>query len=204
MSVFERMTERYQKREDLSWDDPLPPPEVQDVAAALPPGRALDLGCGYGRTAIHLAQSGWQVDGVDFIELAIAEARRRAAAAGVTVHFHVSPVTRMPFLSPPYDLAVDVGCMHSLDTAGLAAYEAELRRLLRPGATYLLFARLREGTAGEENKPGLEEERLRALFTKGWQLERVEYGRTQTSEDSIWASGWFYFQRQPAQQGVVK
>ena len=195
MNVFERMTERYQKREDLPWDDPLPPPEVQAVAAASPPGRALDLGCGYGRTAIYLAQSGWQVDGVDFIELAVVEARRRAAAAGVTVHFHVSPVTNMPFLTGLYDLAVDVGCMHSLDAAGLVAYEGELRRLLRPGATYLLFARLREGTAGEENKLGIEEERLRALFTEQWALQRVEYGRTQTSEDSIWASGWFYFQK---------
>jgi SAM-dependent methyltransferase len=195
MSVFERMTERYQKREDLSWDDPLPPPEVRETAARLPSGRALDLGCGYGRAAIYLAQQGWQVDGVDFIELAIEEARRRAEAAGVTVDFHISPVTNMPFLTGPYDLAVDVGCMHSLDAAGLVAYESELRRLLRPGATYLLFARLREGLAGEENKPGIEEERLRALLAGGWQLERVEYGRTQISEASIWASGWFWWRR---------
>jgi SAM-dependent methyltransferase len=198
MSVFERMTERYQKQEDLSWDDPLPPPEVREVAAGLPVGRALDLGCGYGRAAIYLAQLGWQVDGVDFIELAIAEARRRAEAAGVTVRFHVSSVTSMPFLTAQYDLAVDVGCMHSLDAAGLVAYESELRRLLRPGATYLLFARLREGLAGEENKPGIEEARLRALFAQDWQLERVEYGRTRVAEDSEWASGWFWWQRRDA------
>ena len=36
------------------------------AASSLPPGRALDLGCGYGRTAILLAQHGWRVDGVDF------------------------------------------------------------------------------------------------------------------------------------------
>lgn len=43
----------------------------------LTPGRALDLGCGAGRTALWLADRGWQVTAVDFSEVALAIARRQ-------------------------------------------------------------------------------------------------------------------------------
>lgn len=81
-----RFTERYTNGQ-VPWDDSLPPPEVQALVATLPPGRALDLGCGYGRTAIYLAQHGWQVDAIDFVPQAIAEAEKRAMAAGVAPKF---------------------------------------------------------------------------------------------------------------------
>jgi len=53
----------------------------------LSPGRALDLACGEGRHAIALAELGWRVTAVDFSEVAIARARKRAAAAGLEVDF---------------------------------------------------------------------------------------------------------------------
>jgi len=52
-------------------------------AAGLPPGRALDLGCGQGGDAIWLAQRGWTVTGVDVSATALAVAAEQAAAAGV-------------------------------------------------------------------------------------------------------------------------
>jgi tellurite methyltransferase len=38
---------------------------VEEIAASLPPRRALDLACGDGRNAIWLAERGWQVTAVD-------------------------------------------------------------------------------------------------------------------------------------------
>jgi SAM-dependent methyltransferase len=43
--------------------------------AALQPGRAIDLACGLGRHARSLADSGWQVDAVDFSPVAIEVAK---------------------------------------------------------------------------------------------------------------------------------
>ena len=45
----------------------------------LVPGRALDLGCGAGRTSIWLAKRGWRVTGVDFSGVALDLARASGA-----------------------------------------------------------------------------------------------------------------------------
>jgi cyclopropane fatty-acyl-phospholipid synthase-like methyltransferase len=138
---------------------------------------------------------GWQVDAVDFIPQAIAEARQRAEAAGVTgITFHLGPVTSMPVLSGPYDLALDVGCAHSFDVAELTAYHAELKRLLRPGATYLLFAHLQAEDEPSDDARWLHDSTLLRIFADGFMLERAEYGQT-TVRDETWPSAWFWFRR---------
>jgi SAM-dependent methyltransferase len=52
-------------------------------AAGLPPGTALDLGCGEGGDAIWLAATGWRVTGVDVSATALERAARHAVEAGV-------------------------------------------------------------------------------------------------------------------------
>ena len=196
MSVYEQMLERYASGE-LPWHDALPPPEVIDFVKHRSPGKALDLGCGPGRTAIYLATLGWAVDGVDFIPQAIEMAEEAAQAAQVTVRFHLASVTDLSFLTPPYDLAVDIGCCHALTQPQLQAYHAHLVRLLRPGGDFLLFARLAESTGAEnENGPsGIDEAVLQSIFAVGFKRPRADYGLTQLSDGSAWRSGWFYFTR---------
>ena len=58
---------------------------VTEEAAALPAGRAVDLGTGEGRNAIWLAERGWQVTAVDFSAAGLARAARLAAERGVSV-----------------------------------------------------------------------------------------------------------------------
>ncbi len=60
-------------------------PTLVAIAADLPPGRALDLGTGDGRNAIHLAASGWRVTAADFSQVALERASASAATAGVDV-----------------------------------------------------------------------------------------------------------------------
>lgn len=194
---FERMQQRYRDR-DLPWDLPLPPPEIIDLAAVLPPGRALDLGCGVGRTCIHLAAAGWTVDGVDFVPEAIAMAQERVQATGCAERvrlFHAS-VTDLGFLETPYDLAVDIGCMHALEGDDLRAYAREAARLVRPGGLYVLFAHLRDEDA--TGVPvSIPRSRLLNLFTDTFVIERLDEGETIVAENR-WASAWIYLRRRSA------
>ena len=50
----------------------------------LPPGRALDLGCGEGGDSVHLARLDWQVTAIDVSPTALSRTREMAAAAGVS------------------------------------------------------------------------------------------------------------------------
>jgi SAM-dependent methyltransferase len=54
-----------------------------EVVQDLPPGTALDLGCGEGGDAVWLALRGWQVTAVDVSRTALERTGRHAAEAGV-------------------------------------------------------------------------------------------------------------------------
>lgn len=57
---------------------------LEDVAATLPAGRALDLGCGEGADVLWLAARGWDATGIDLSSSAVARAQAAAAEAGVS------------------------------------------------------------------------------------------------------------------------
>ncbi|MDT5069306.1 MAG: hypothetical protein QOK02_5461, partial [Mycobacterium sp.] len=57
--------------------------QLAAVVADIPPGRALDLGCGEGGDAVWLAERGWRVVAVDVSETALARAGAEARARGV-------------------------------------------------------------------------------------------------------------------------
>ncbi|UED85784.1 class I SAM-dependent methyltransferase [Streptomyces profundus] len=73
--------ERYAASDHL-WSGE-PNAAMVEETAGLAPGTALDLGCGEGGDAIHLAGRGWRVTGVDVSGVALARAAEHAAAAGV-------------------------------------------------------------------------------------------------------------------------
>ncbi|MFC9545159.1 class I SAM-dependent methyltransferase [Streptomyces sp. SID9913] len=75
------------------WDDvhaarpqaasPRPNARLVETAADLPPGDALDLGCGNGGDALWLAGQGWRVTAVDLSAVAVRRLTERAAGAGL-------------------------------------------------------------------------------------------------------------------------
>jgi len=160
------------------WDTGITPPELEEFVASAPAGRALDLGCGTGTNVVYLARHGWEAVGVDFVGRAIAKARRRAREARLVdrCSFFVADVTRLDFVSGPFDLALDIGCLHSLPVRDRAAYATGLSRLVRPGGTYLLYAFAPGGPA-----TGLTADDVRVTFSDTFDVVRVEEGRGRPS-----------------------
>ena len=169
------------------WDTGITPPEVVEAIEdphGLPPGRALDLGCGTGTNSLYLARHGWQVAGVDFAAPAIRIARRKTRQAGLTVDFYVADVTRLDFLQPPFDLALDIGCFHSLAADARSRYRDGLRRLLRPGARWMLYA---FGPRGRRpGTVGVTPAEVQSLFQPDFRLLRVEGGPDPGGPTAAW------------------
>ncbi len=197
-SLRERMQQRYEEQQ-TPWEHELPPPEILALPQRLRPGRALDLGCGSGRAAIYLAQHGWRTTGVDFVEQAIEQAHARAERAGVAARtdWHVASVTALDMLgSDVYDLAIDVGCMHSFEKADIQHTLAGVARLLRAGGMLVWFVHLRDEDAPpeEHQRFRLTPADVRQLTAAAFVIERVEQGTT-TTPHGTWPSAWFWMVR---------
>ncbi|MCA9522786.1 MAG: methyltransferase domain-containing protein [Myxococcales bacterium] len=98
-------------------------------------GRALDAGCGLGTQAIFLAQSGFDVEAIDFQPQAIEQARANAAAAGVTCRFERVDVSKRSSRQP-YSLIIDRGCLHSLSPTAMRRYAENVKGWLAPGGHF--------------------------------------------------------------------
>jgi SAM-dependent methyltransferase len=73
----------------------------------LSPGRALDVATGRGRNAFFLAGRAFQVDAIDFSEVALQEARRVATEKGLAINFIQADLERAELPEATYDLIVN-------------------------------------------------------------------------------------------------
>jgi SAM-dependent methyltransferase len=86
--------------------DLAPDPLLVQAADLLPPGRALDIACGAGRHALHLARLGWSVTAVDASPVAIAALRARGR--GLAIDARVGDLEGgFPLDTGTYDLVCD-------------------------------------------------------------------------------------------------
>jgi 2-polyprenyl-3-methyl-5-hydroxy-6-metoxy-1,4-benzoquinol methylase len=136
--VFGWLYRRASSLEALPWHRDEPPPLLNRVVDEQPAaGRALDLGCGDGVSAVHLARLGYSVVATDFVEAALDATHERAVQAGVDVHLELCDV--VDFQDPaPFDIVLDSGCLHHLPNAKVQAYRARLDEWLAPGGSFVL------------------------------------------------------------------
>jgi ubiquinone/menaquinone biosynthesis C-methylase UbiE len=124
------------------WDSGISPPELIDYLEHAEPGRALDLGCGTGTNVITMAEYGWEAVGIDFSSGAINRARQKSKQRAVDVHFIRGDVLQLKGVDGKFDLILDLGCFHTLSPQAQRQYIINLKRFLRTGGTYLLYAHL--------------------------------------------------------------
>ncbi len=103
-SEGERFWEAHYSGRDQPWSGKANP-ILARFAAALPVGRALDLGCGTGGNALWLALQGWRMTAVDISANALVRAEAHAVTAGVAdrIDFQQHDLART-FPSGTFDL----------------------------------------------------------------------------------------------------
>ena len=136
--IFRRLYRRTPSVDALPWHREEPPALLERALDSRDrPDRALDLGCGEGVYAVHMAARGWDVTAIDFVPAALGATRARAAAAGVTLDLHECDVIDFS-TDQPFDLVLDSGCLHHLPKEEIGPYRARLDRWLAPGGDYVL------------------------------------------------------------------
>jgi ubiquinone/menaquinone biosynthesis C-methylase UbiE len=114
---------------------------ANEVAAAHPSGKVLEIGSGPGRLAVQLARQtpGIMLTGVDISEAMVERAARRTAGAGLSerVRFEVGDVGALPLADEDFDGVVSTLSLHhwSDPLRGLA----EIHRILKPGGEARIY-----------------------------------------------------------------
>jgi SAM-dependent methyltransferase len=170
MTEQARWNDRYRDG-DLPWDTGRPSSELQRVLSrhAIPPCRALEIGCGTGSNSVWLALQGFEVTGIDLAPLAVEQAEKRAAGAGVCVHFAVGDVLHLPDLGGPFAFFFDRGCYHAVRRNAPQQYAPAVARRLVSGGRGLILA----GNAREPHDPGppvVTEEEIRDELGREFQI----------------------------------
>jgi SAM-dependent methyltransferase len=193
----QRFTQMYLEGR-IPWDSGISPPELLEAIEgplALPPGRALDVGCGTGTNSVTLALHGWRVVGVDFAAPAIAMAERRAAGARDrmapgegSVTFVEADATQLAAPMTPgerMDLILDLGCLNGIPHELRAGYARVMAVQAAPGALFLLYAHIPHPDGS--GPMGCTPEELDALFSAGcFHLEKRVMGQAPQGGESMW------------------
>lgn len=128
------------------WDTDKPPKELVELVKgkSIEPCRVLDVGCGTGNYAFYLASQGFETVGIDKSDVAIKKARKKVAEKNVDCRFHTLDFLDVKalsnFITKPFDLVIDYGCLHSINGWDRMWYPVSLKYVTHPRSLYLLWA----------------------------------------------------------------
>lgn len=162
------------------WDIQQHQPALETVSSVFS-GRVLDVGCGLGDNALWVSSLAGvtAVAAVDIAELAVAEARRRQAAAaphGAVVEFSVGDVLKPTHAPESFDTLLDSAVFHCIgDDTTQRAYLAAVTPLVKRGGRAVLLVFSTENPAdGWRGPRRIEPEHARALWSEaGWRIDSL-------------------------------
>ena len=167
-------------QETPPWDIGKPQPAMSALLSKYPPvDPILDVGCGSGDLSIYLAQLGYQVVGVDFVEAAIATAQARLSALSPEMarraRFQVADALKPSLLQQRFGSVVDSGFFHLFNPDHCDHFVDELAFTLRPGGWYYLHAFAIEFPVPNVPRQ-INADELKSRFTadKGWCIKEIQ------------------------------
>ena len=136
--VFNRLYKSALEPEDLPWHEADPPPLlVKALDQQETPGSALDVGCGAGTYSIYMAERGYQVTAIDFMPQAGEMLQQRVANRDLATDVIQADVGQWSACHP-FNVVLDVGCLHPTGTINIEAYKTQLLNWLAPGGDFIL------------------------------------------------------------------
>jgi SAM-dependent methyltransferase len=171
--------ERYRSAHRVWSGDPNP--QLVAEVTGLPPGRALDVGCGEGADAIWLAGSGWTVVAADISGVALERGAEHARGAGPEVAARIEWRQADLLASPPEPDAFDLVSAQfmQLPPEPRTRLFTALMTSVRPGGTLLVAGHHPSDLATGVPRPPLPErfytpDEIAALLDDSWTVEVSE------------------------------
>jgi 2-polyprenyl-3-methyl-5-hydroxy-6-metoxy-1,4-benzoquinol methylase len=165
-----------------------PGPQLVAEVADLPPGTALDAGCGTGADAIWLASRGWQVTAVDASSTAVGRAQALAAQQEPGVAQHITWLTADLTSWQPsqrYDLVTSQYVHPDLP---FDQFVARLAAAVAPGGTLLVVGHDHADTHSAAHAPQAASIGLDAVIGSlpeaQWEVRVAETRTRQVEHDS--------------------
>ena len=174
------------------WDIGRPQPAVVRLTSeGAFAGAVLDVGCGTGDNALHIASAGPSVVGVDVADTALRIARDRARDRGVEVEFTTADGLRLDRLDRTFDSVLDCGLLHTFDGDERLRYVASLASTTRQdGTLYVLCFSDDEPETGPH--PVTRDVLVESFGSgSGWRIAAIDADRIQTRyHDDRGAPAW--------------
>jgi cyclopropane fatty-acyl-phospholipid synthase-like methyltransferase len=145
-------------------------------------GSVLDAGCGTGDTALFLAGRGHQVTGIDFLEVPIERAKRKAAERGVRATFLVKDALTLKDWAERFDNVIDSGLFHVFSDEDRRRYVEGLATALKPGGRLFLGC-FSDEEPGEQGPRRVSKKELHDAFAEGWSIESIEAAKFEVRPD---------------------
>ena len=194
--MFRRLAFNFWYFRKPPWDSGISPPELLEFIQTHPAGKAIDLGCGTGTNVITLAKAGWQVTGVDFAPRAIRMAKNKAKREKISADLRVGDATKLDNITERYDLALDIGCFHTLSQTGKLDYLNQLDHFLTPNGFWLIYGFFNPNPSTSSRQrplqpaPGLAEAEIDMISSR-FSLRSRQNGFDRRER----TSAWFLFQK---------
>ncbi len=163
------------------WDIGKPQPTFL-AAADQVKGTVLDAGCGTGDHALLFASRGCEVTGIDFVEEAIARARKKAEGRKLPVTFLVKDALDMKGWTARFDNVIDSGLFHVFSDQDRQRYVESLAAVLKPGGRIFLMC-FNDEEPGTQGPRRVTQRELREAFSHGWVVESIQASRFEVVPD---------------------
>ncbi len=149
VNLPEKWEADYRRGSD-GWDQGQATPVLKSLAASrrFQPGRMLVPGAGRGHDAREFARHGFQVTAVDFSPYAVREMQRLADPQAPVEILQHDIFTLPDRLDHSYDYILEYTCFCAIDPNRRAEYADLVKRLLKPGGTYIDLAFPLDGRSG--------------------------------------------------------
>ncbi len=163
----------YQNNDYAPWDIGHPQKALAEYInkSKLPKGKILDVGCGTGDLSIFLAEKGFEVVGIDYIQKPIDTAREKFGNKKLNIKFEVRDAFKLDDYKEEFDYVFDDGFLHNLSDEYILLFEKSLKNILKKGGLYIVM-----GVNSDYEHPGpkgINKSSLKNSFKEDWKILEI-------------------------------